>query len=88
MESHRKGFLKLNCFCPLKILTSSLFKETLVTFLSLSLFFYAPSLEDLGFLIIFEEEITSSKLFFKWLQYTYGERIFQNGVMNVNMAKP
>jgi hypothetical protein len=64
MESHRKGFLKLNCFCPLKILTSPLFKETLVTFLSLSLFFYAPSLEDLGFLIIFEEEITSSKTFF------------------------
>jgi hypothetical protein len=50
MESHRKGFLKLKCFSPLKILTSPLFEETLRAFLSLPLFyfFFAPSLEDFG----------------------------------------
>jgi hypothetical protein len=44
MESHRKGFLKLKYFSPLKILTSSLFEETLGAFLSIPLFFFAPSL--------------------------------------------
>jgi hypothetical protein len=39
-------------------------------------------------LMIFEEKITSSKLLFKWLQYTGGGHIFQNGVMHANMAKP
>jgi hypothetical protein len=34
MESHWKGFLKLKCFSPLKILTSPLFEETLGAFLS------------------------------------------------------
>jgi hypothetical protein len=33
-------------------------------FLSFSFFFYAPSLEDLGVLMIFEEKITSSKISF------------------------
>jgi hypothetical protein len=40
MESHRKGFLKLKCFSPLKILTSLLFEETLGAFLFLPLFFF------------------------------------------------
>jgi hypothetical protein len=44
MESHEKGFFKSNCFSPLKILTCSLFEETLGAFLSL-LFFFAPFLE-------------------------------------------
>jgi hypothetical protein len=51
MESHWKGFLKLKCFSPLKILTSPLFEETLGAFLPLFLslfFFFALSLEDLG----------------------------------------
>jgi hypothetical protein len=48
MKSHQKGFLKLNCFSPLKILTSPLFEETLGAFFFLS-FFFAPSLEDSGF---------------------------------------
>jgi hypothetical protein len=39
MESHQKGFLKLKCFSPLKILASPLFKETLGAFLFLPLFF-------------------------------------------------
>jgi hypothetical protein len=64
MRSHRKGFLKLKCLSPLKMLTSLLFEETfgafLFLFLSLS-FFPALSLEDLGVLMIFEAQITSSK---------------------------
>jgi hypothetical protein len=32
----------------------------------LELFFYAPSLEDLGGFVIFEEKIISSKPLFKW----------------------
>jgi hypothetical protein len=64
MESHQKEFLKLKCSSPLKILTSPLFEETLRAFLSLPLFFFALSLEDLGVLMIFEEKITSSKTFF------------------------
>jgi hypothetical protein len=59
-----------------------LFEETL------GAFFYAPSLEDLRVLVIFEEKITFQKLLFKWLQYTGGGRIFQNGVMHTNMVKP
>jgi hypothetical protein len=77
---NQKRFLKLNCFSPLKILSSPLFEETLGAFIFLplfffssffsffqyffSLFFFAPSLEDLGVLMIFEEKITSSKTFF------------------------
>jgi hypothetical protein len=65
MGSHRKGFLKLKCLYSLKMLTSPLFVETFGAFLSLPPFFVAPSLEDLGVLMIFEEEITSSKTSFQ-----------------------
>jgi hypothetical protein len=73
IESHQKGFLKLKCFSPLKILASHLFEETLGVFLFLPLFpfsfffslFYALSLEDSGVLMIFEEKITSSKTSFQ-----------------------
>jgi hypothetical protein len=58
MESHRKGFLKLKCLSPLKMLISPLFKETFGAF-------FAPSLEDLGVLMIFEEKITSLKTSFQ-----------------------
>jgi hypothetical protein len=34
MGSHQKGFLKLKCLSPLKMLTSPLFEETLGAFLS------------------------------------------------------
>jgi hypothetical protein len=64
MESHQKGFLKLKCFSPLKILTSLLFEETLRVFL-FSSFFHAPSLEDSRILMIFEEKITSSETYFQ-----------------------
>jgi hypothetical protein len=66
MGSHRKGFLKLKCLSPLKMLTSPLFEETLGAFLFLPLsLFFAPSLEDLGVLMIFEEKIISSKTSFQ-----------------------
>jgi hypothetical protein len=58
MGSHQKGVLKLKCLSPLKMLTSPLFEETFRAF-------FAPSLEDLGFLMIFEEKIISSKTHFQ-----------------------
>jgi hypothetical protein len=64
MESHQKGILMLKCFSPLKISTSPLFEETIGSFHSLPLFF-APSLEDLGVSMIFEEKFTSSKTSFQ-----------------------
>jgi hypothetical protein len=84
MRSHRKGFLKLKCLSPLKMLTFPLFEETfgaflflilfLFLFLSLS-FFPTPSIGDLGVLMIFEEKITSSitsfqitSIYWQWTQ--------------------
>jgi hypothetical protein len=69
IRSHQKGFLKLKCLSPLKMLTSPLFEETYGAFLfffsfSFSLLFLALSLEDLGVLMIFDEKITSSKTSF------------------------
>jgi hypothetical protein len=112
-ENHiKKRFLKLKYFSPLIILTSPLFEETLGAFLFLPLFpffffffvsffntfFYAPPLEDLGVLMIFEEKKHFFKNFlFKWLDmewhghecgYTSGGCIFLNGVMHTNIAKP
>jgi hypothetical protein len=46
------------------MLTSPLFEETFKAFLFLPLLF-APSLEDLGVLMIFEEKITSPKTYFQ-----------------------
>jgi hypothetical protein len=40
MGSHRKGFFKLKCLSPLKMLTFPLFEETLR--------FFSLSLEDMG----------------------------------------
>jgi hypothetical protein len=58
-------------------------------FLFLSLFSMLCLFENSGIFMIIEGEITSSKtFFFKWLQYTGGGRIFWNGVMHANMAKP
>jgi hypothetical protein len=51
MGSHQKGFLKLKHLSPLKMLTSPLFKETFGAF-------FAPFLEDLEVLMIFDEKIT------------------------------
>jgi hypothetical protein len=60
MGSHRKGFLKLKCLSPLKMLTSPLFDETFGASL-----FFTMSLKDLGVLMIFAEKITSSKTSFQ-----------------------
>jgi hypothetical protein len=70
MESHQKGSLKLKCFSPLKILTSHFICGGSWSFFFFFhslffLFFYAPSLEDMGVLMIFEVKITSSKTSFQ-----------------------
>jgi hypothetical protein len=56
MESHKKEFLKLKWFSPLKILTFPFYlKETLRAFFLFFFFFNtleAPSLEDLEVLMI------------------------------------
>jgi hypothetical protein len=104
--------LKLKHFSPLRILTSHLFEETLRAFLFLSFlflflfslflipfpsfFFYAPSLEDLGIFMIFEEKDDFFKNFlFKWLdmewhghdcRYIGGGHIFQNGVIHAQYS--
>jgi hypothetical protein len=54
MGSHRKGFLKLRCLSPLKMLTSPLFEETLGGFLSLP-FFCSVSWGHGGFDDIYSE---------------------------------
>jgi hypothetical protein len=65
-EITSKGFLKLKCLSPLKMLTSPLFEETFGAFLfSLFFLFLALSLEDIGVLMILEEKITSSKTSFQ-----------------------
>jgi hypothetical protein len=46
------------------MLTYPLFEETLGAFLFLPVSFFAPSLEELGVLMIFDEKITSSKTYF------------------------
>jgi hypothetical protein len=62
---------------------------------SLSSFFYAPSLEDLvGFDDIWGEKSLLKQLSFQMEWYGHdcgyidGGRIFQNGVMHANIAKP
>jgi hypothetical protein len=106
MESYKKGFRSWSIFILLKYWLPLLFKEILGTFLSLfsilflpislSLsFLYAPSLENLRFLMIFRgEKSLLQKLLFKWNGIDWlslnigGGHIFQNGVMHANMAKP
>jgi hypothetical protein len=67
MGSYKKNFEVAMFFSSQNINFPFLFEETLEAFLFPSLFFflYAPSLEDSGVLIIFEEKITSSKTYFQ-----------------------
>jgi hypothetical protein len=84
MESHQKGFLKLKCFTPLKILTSLFIWRDSWSFLFPSSFFHAQSLEDSGGLMIFENKITSSKssfqmasIYWRWmhiLEWSYAHQ--------------
>jgi hypothetical protein len=60
-ENHIKRIFEVDVFFPLKILTSPF----ICLGVFFSFFFYAPSLEDLGVLMIFEEKITSSKTSFQ-----------------------
>jgi hypothetical protein len=68
-----KMIFEVQVFSPLKILTSPFYLSRLLElffffffhFSSLFSFFYASSLEDLGILMIFKEEITSSKTSFQ-----------------------
>jgi hypothetical protein len=78
MGSHRKGFLKLKCLSPLKMLTSPLFEETLGAFLSHPVsFFFAPSLEDFfsnGFNILAVDTYSRVELCTPtWLNHDYGD---------------
>ncbi len=65
----KKDFWSWSVFLLSKYWLSLLFEETLGAFLFPS-FFHAPSLEDLGVLMIFEEKITSSKTSF-WMASIY-----------------
>jgi hypothetical protein len=61
-----KDFWSWSVFLLSKCLTSPLFEETFAAFFFFFLsLFSAPSLEDLGVLMIFEEKITSSKTSFQ-----------------------
>jgi hypothetical protein len=56
MESHQKGSLKMKCFSPSQNIDFLFYlRGILEIFFSISFFFffYAPSLEDLGVLMIF-----------------------------------
>jgi hypothetical protein len=61
--------------------------ELLFSF-SFSLPFSAPSLEDLGVLMIFKEKIASSKTSFQMASTYWWWGIFWSVVMHANMAKP
>jgi hypothetical protein len=91
MRSHQNDFLNLKCLSPLKKLTSPLFEETFGAFLFFFFFFFvsffsAPSLEDLGVSMIFEEKVTSLKTSFqmasiyrRWMQISEWSYAHQNG---------
>jgi hypothetical protein len=70
MGSHRKGFLKLKCLSPLKMLTSHLFEETF----GASLFFLSVSWGLWGF-----DDIWGENHFFKIL-FSNGFNILAVGV--------
>jgi hypothetical protein len=53
-----------------------------------SIFFMLHLLRTRGFWWYLRRESRLQKLHLKWLQYTSGGRIFRNGVMHANMAKP
>jgi hypothetical protein len=54
----------------------------------LELFFMLHLLRTWRFWWYLRRKSLLQKLLFKWLQYTGGGRIFQNGVMHANMTKP
>jgi hypothetical protein len=103
MESYKKEFLKLKYFSPLKILTSPFIWRDSWSFLSFFQYFFFLSFSFFlcsvswglgGFDDIRGEKSLLQKLLFKWNGVDWlsvdidGGRIFRNGVMHVNMAKP
>jgi hypothetical protein len=86
-----KRIFEVEIFLLSKYWLPLLFEETLGDFF---LFSMLRLLGTWGFLMIFTEKITSSKTSFQmaWhghdYGYTGGERIFWNGVMHANIAKP
>jgi hypothetical protein len=63
-------------------------KGLLELFLSFSLFSRSVSWGLGEFWWHLRRKSLLQKLFFEWLQYTSGGRIFWNGLMHANMAKP
>jgi hypothetical protein len=54
MESHQKEDFEVEVFCPLRILTSPLFEETLRAFLFLPLFFtFSPFFNTFSLFFLF-----------------------------------
>jgi hypothetical protein len=80
----KKSFLSWSVFLLSKYWLPLLFKETLGTFF----FFMLRLLRTWGFWWYLRRKSLLQKLLFKWLQYTSGGRIFWNGVMHANKAKP
>jgi hypothetical protein len=56
--------------------------------LELSFFFMLHLLRTWGFWWYLRRKSLLQKLLFKWIKYTSGGHLFQNGFMHANMAKP
>jgi hypothetical protein len=78
----KKSFWSWCVFLLSKYWLPLLFEETLGAFFMLHL------LRTWGFSWYLRRKWLLQKLLFKWLQYTGGGLILQNGVMHANMAKP
>jgi hypothetical protein len=83
---HQKEFLRLKCFSPLKILTSPFIWRDSWSFFSL-VFFMLRLLRTWVFWWYLRRKSLLQKLLLKWLQYTGGGRIFQNGVVHANISR-
>jgi hypothetical protein len=94
--NHMKKVFEVEVFSSSQNIDFPFYLKRFLELLSLSLsFLYAPSLEDLGVLTIFRgEKSLLQKLLFKWNGMDWlgvnigGGRIFRNGVIHANMAKP
>jgi hypothetical protein len=85
----KNNFWSWSVFLLSKYWLPHLFEETIGAFLFLFfLFFMLHLLRTQGFWFYLRRKLLLQKLLFKWLQYTGGRRIFWNGVMHANMAKP
>jgi hypothetical protein len=80
----KKRFWSWSVFLLSKYWLHLLFEETLGAFF----LFMLHLLRTWGFWWYLWRKSVLQKLLFKWLQYTDGARIFWNGIMHANMAKP